>query len=477
MKATEIKKLLAKDKLTVDEVGKLFLATYLSQKIGEKLPVDYEAYKLIEQLEGEEREEFFNKYSGVPPFIHSMLKDYESTIKSYASVLMKYEAHIRTFEEGEHAYFALYMQPRILTKRDYEAALKEARAKIEADEYRIMQLIKFELNTQLRKHINGEETPYSTYFEELKTKKISAKHYSLYEGIVEDIYSHIDEYELTENSTYYELLEHLPNIFHMTLDSLQEVEASLLEACPDLCKAIVDNYSQLNGLGYLKELTLSDYADHSQVIPFKTAYELDICGAKRHYEKPMITHNGAPLIFGVAVIEEDEIFNPIPIAQVVNGTYYYTLPESTMRNIAEGLLDNSDVQKEILTLKNFLKMAGRLLNAYAYALDLMADVTGLKDYKKLKKNHMDTDLEALMSHAERAPTVIDRKGFLQFEGNTEDLQKQVTDTFNLKFKLKDIYFTAKEKAEARKHYSEYEGEELEDKINEALKYLKGRANV
>ena len=191
----------------------------------------------------------------------------------------------------------------------------------------------------------------------------------------------------------------------------------------------------------------------------------------------MIAHKGPPLLFGVAVIEEDEIFNPIPIAQVVNGTYYYTLPESTMRNIAEGLLDNSDVQKEILTLKNFLKMAGRLLNAYAYALDLMADVTGLKDYKKLKKNHMDTDLEALMSHAERAPTIIDRKGFLQFEGNTEDLQKQVTDTFNLKFKLKDIYFTAKEKAEARKHYSEYEGEELEDKINEALKYLKGRANV
>lgn len=477
MKATEIKKLLAKDKLTVDEVGKLFLATYLSQKTGEKLPVDYEAYKLIEQLEGEEKDVFFNKYSGVPPFIHSMLKDYESTIKSFASVLMKYEAHISTFEEAEHAYFALYMQPRILTKRDYEAALLEARAKQESDCYLIIQLIKFELNTQIQKHVNGEETPYNIYFKELKTKKISAEHYSLYTEILEEMHSVLDEYELTENSTYYEVLEHLPNIFYTALDLSKEAEASLLEVCPDLCKAIVNNYSQLDGLEYLKELTLSDYADHSQAIPFKTACELDLFEARKSHEKPMIAHKGAPLLFGVAVIEEDEIFNPIPIAQVVNGTYYYTLPESTMRNIAEGLLDNSDVQKEILTLKNFLKMAGRLLNAYAYALDLMADVTGLKDYKKLKKNHMDTDLEALMSHAERAPTIIGRKGFLQFEGNTEDLQKQVTDTFNLKFKLKDIYFTAKEKAEARKHYSEYEGEELEDKINEALKYLKGRANV
>lgn len=479
MKATEIKKLLAKEKRTVDEVGKLFLASALAYRTAENLPVEFSAYEVIEQLEEKEKEEFLNKYSGVPPFIQSMLKDYESTIKSFASVLMKYEAHIRTFEDAEHSYFALYMQPRILTKRDYEAALKEARAKVEAKEYTILQLTKFELNAQIQKHVKGEDTPYNKYFEELKSKKISANHCSLYEKAmvsVEDIFD--DEYELTTDSTYYELLKHRPNIFYTELDFQQSVENSLLEACPDLCKAIVDSYSQLSGLEYLKKLTLSDYMDRSQVIPFKTAYELNLCGTKRHYDKPMITHNGAPLLFGVAVIEEEEIFNPIPIAQVVNGTYYYTLPESTMRNMAEGLLDNSDVQQEIVTLKNFLKMSGRLLNAYAYALDLMAEITDLKGYKKLKKNHMEADLEALINHAERAPSIIERNGVLQFEGNTEELKKQVADTFSLKFKLKDIFFTAKEKAEAKKRYNEYEeSEELEDKVNAALKYLKERANT
>ncbi len=478
MKATEIKKLLAKDKRTVDEVGKLFLAQFLSKELKEDLPVEYESYDLITQMEDEEKHEFFERYSGVPPFVLSMLKDYESVLKSFASVLMKYEAHIMTFEEAEYAYFALNLQPRILTKRDYEAALKEARDDVETDEYTVMQLIKWQLNEQIQKHHKGEETLYSTYFEELKTKTISPRHYNLYAKILEgDICSALDDYELTAGSTYYEVLTHIPNIFHMTLDYLQDVETSLLEACPDLCKAIADNYSQLNGLEYLKELAVSDYTDHSQNIGFKTAYKLDICGAKRHYDKPMIKYNGTPLLCGVAVIEEDVIFNPIPIAQVINGTYYYTLPESTMRNMAEGLLDNSEVKQEILTLKNFLKMAGRLLNAYAYALDLLADVTGLKDYKKLKKNHMDEDLEGLMAHAIRAPKIIKRMGFLEFEGETEDLKKQVKDTLAFNFKLKDIYFTAKEKAEAKRLYNEYEGEELEDKINAALNYLKGRAEV
>ena len=37
--------------------------------------------------------------------------------------------------------------------------------------------------------------------------------------------------------------------------------------------------------------------------------------------------------------------------------------------------------------------------------------------------------------------------------------------------------TAKEKAEAKKLCYAYEGEELEDKVNEALEYLKGCANT
>ena len=260
MKATEIKKLLAKDKLTVDEVGKLFLATYLSQKTGEKLPVDYEAYKLIEQLEGEEKEEFFNRYSGVPPFIHSMLKDYESTIKSYASVLMKYEAHIATLEEAEFSYYALSLQPRILTKKAYEEALKETRAKIEAEAYPLMQLIKSGLHTQLEKHNNGEETPYSDYFEQLN-KKISTEHYSLYSGILEEgLCIAFDGYELTEDSTYREVLTYIPNIFYTTSNLLKDIDFSLFETCPELLKAIAEHYSQLNGLEYIKDLSLSDYA-------------------------------------------------------------------------------------------------------------------------------------------------------------------------------------------------------------------------
>lgn len=473
MKATEIKKLLAKEKRTVDEVGKLFLATYLSQKTGEKLPVDYEAYKLIEQLEGEDREEFFNKYSGVPPFILSMLKDYESTIKSYASVLMKYEAHIATLKEAEFSYFALSLQPRILTKKAYEEALKEARANMEAEAYPLMQLIKSGLHTQLEKHNNGEETPYSDYFEQLN-KKISAEHYSLYSGILEEsLYTAFNGYELTEDSTYREVLTYIPNIFCITNNLLKDVDFSLLETCPELLKAIAEHYSQLNGLEYIKDLSLSDYADPHQVIPFKTAYDLDLFRAKKDYDSPTISYKGQFLFHGAAVIEG----NVFPLAQVKDDIYYYTLPESIMRNMAEGILQNESVQAEILKLKKFLKMAGRLLNAHAYALDLMAEITGLNGYKKLKKDHMDAYLEGLIALVESATVVTERMGFLENEGETKDLQKRVKDILDLKFKLKDIYFTAKEKAEAKKRYSECEEEELEDKVNEALKYLKGRANT
>lgn len=473
MKATEIKKLLAKDKLTVDEVGKLFLATYLSQKTGEKLPVDYEAYKLIEQLDGEEREEFFNKYSGVPPFILSMLKDYESTIKSFASVLMKYEAHIATLKEAEFSYFALSLQPRILTKKAYEEALKEARANMEAEAYPLMQLIKSGLHTQLEKHNNGEETPYSDYFEQLN-KKISAEHYSLYSGILEEsLYTAFNGYELTEDSTYREVLTYIPNIFCITNNLLKDVDFSLLETCPELLKAIAEHYSQLNGLEYIKDLSLSDYADPHQVIPFKTAYDLDLFRAKKDYDSPTISYKGQFLFHGAAVIEG----NVFPLAQVKDDIYYYTLPESIMRNMAEGILQNESVQAEILKLKKFLKMAGRLLNAHAYALDLMAEITGLNGYKKLKKDHMDAYLEGLIALVESATVVTERMGFLENEGETKDLQKRVKDILDLKFKLKDIYFTAKEKAEAKKLCYAYEGEELEDKVNEALEYLKGCANT
>jgi hypothetical protein len=473
MKATEIKKLLAKDKLTVDEVGKLFLTAWLAQETGEKPEVEFSAYDLIEQLEDEEKVKFLDKYSGIPPFIHSMLKDYESVIKSFASVLMKYEAHIGTFEEAEHAYFALNLQPRILTKKAYEEALKETRAKLEANNFSLIQLIKAELHKNLRKHYNGEETPYSAHFEQLK-KKIHAEHYSLYLGILEDdICSTLDDYQLTEDSTYYEILVHIPNIFYITDNRIKDTDSSLLETCPELLKAIADYYSQLEGLEYVRELTLSDYADPCQTVNFKTSYNLDLLNSKQRYDSPTLFYKGILLLHGAAVIEG----NLLPLSQVKNDIYYYTLPESTMRNMAEGLLDNSDVQQEILTLKNFLKMSGRLLNAYAYALDLMAEVTDLKGYKKLKKNHMDADLEGLMAHAANAPAIIERMGFLEFEGDTEDLKKRVKDTFDLKFKLKDIYFTAKEKAEAKKRYNEYEDEELEDKVNEALKYLKGRANT
>lgn len=473
MKATEIKKLLAKENRTVDEVGKLFLALTLSQKIGEDLPVEYVAYDLIEQLEDKEKEEFFDKYSGVPPFINSMLKDYESVIKSFASVLMKYEAHIISFEEAEYAYFALNLQPRILTKKAYEEALKETRAKLEAENFSLMHLIKAELHKHLRKHHEGEETPYSSHFEQLK-KKISVEHYRLYAEILAyDMYGISDGYKLTEDSTYYEILIHIPNAFYITDNRIKDVDSSLLETCPELLKAIADYYSQLNSLEYVKELSLSDYAAPCQTVNFKTAYTLDLLNSKQRYDSPTLFYKGILLLHGVAVIEG----NVLPLSQVKNDIYYYTLPASIMRNMAEGLLDNLDVQQEILTLKKFLKMTGRLLNAYAYALDLMAEVTDLKDYKKLKKNHMDDDLEDLMCHALNARTVIERMGFLEFEGDTDYLQQKVIDTFCLEFNLKDIYFTAKEKAEAKKRYNEYEGKELEDKVNEALKYLKGCANT
>ena len=107
-------------------------------------------------------------------------------------------------------------------------------------------------------------------------------------------------------------------------------------------------------------------------------------------------------------------------------------------------------------------MAGKLLNAHAYTLDLMAEITGLKGYKKLKKDHMDTYLEGLMARVESATGVIGRMGFLENEGETKDLRERVKDILDLKFKLKDIYFTAKEKAEAKKLCYAYEGEELEE---------------
>jgi hypothetical protein len=474
MKATEIKKLLAKDKRTVDEVGKLFLALTLSQKIGEDLPVEFLSYDLIEQLEREEKEEFFDKYSGVPPFISSMLKDYESVIKSFASILMRYEGHITTFEDAEHAYIGLSLQPRILTKTTYEEILKEARAEIELSNFSLIGLITAELGTQLRKHHSGEDTPYSANFEKLK-KKISAKHRCLYaETIKREFYKHYDDYELTEDSTYYEVLKNIPYIFHSSHNYLEDVNlSSLFEICPELIKAIADNYSQLNGLEYIKELTLSDYADPNQAIPFKTAYNLNLLGAKQNYDSPTLCYKGQLLLHGAAVIEG----NLIPIAQVKNDTYYYTLSATIKHNMAEGILKDESKKKEILRLKKFLKMAGKILNAHAYTLDLMAEVTGLKDYKKLKKNHMDADLEGLIVHAANSQEIIDRMGFLEDEGNTDDLQKQVKDTFDLKFKLKDIRFSAKEKAEAKKRYNEYEGEGLEDKINEALIYLKECANT
>lgn len=503
MKATEIKELLAKDKLTVDELGKLFLTSCLTYETKEKIPLDFEIDDKISLLNPGDAAVFFKRYMGVPSFIDSMMKDYKSVLKSYASILMTYESHIRTFEEGEYAYSALSLQPRILTKRDYEAALAEARAKLEANTYSLMYFVKYEINHHLQKHNNGEDTPYSVHFEKLKTKKISAEHYDLFLWLIQDKYDRCNNYILTNDSTYYDCLVNISNFFNASAAFFKDIDGSLLDACPELCKAIIDDYSDLEGLEYLKGLEPNDkphpgksnipfdyntlegskqlsyffQGKHYEIIKseikFKTAYELNIADTRN--KKPELTFNGVSLNFGVAVIEEENISNKMPMNHIKNGTYYYTLPESTMKNMAEGFLNNHKLQNEIVRLKKSLKVAGKLLNAYAHTLDLIADETGIKAYEKLKQDHMDEDLSDLMEHAKFTPRIIERRGFLEFERDTDDLQEKVEEAFDLKFKLKDLSFTDKEQATFKKIYNDYEAEGLENKLRQALGYLKGLA--
>lgn len=461
MATNTLSKLLKKKKLTGEEVGKIILLDLVNSYKDQPTLTQAERDAYVDALVENTDIRAYNDYLQVYRFITTMVIDYESQERAYHAIRQEFIRHMLRYSDAEKNYFQLTLQPRILTRRDYEQALKEAKENVSNWTYRLYSLVAYELNKNIEAYNNKEKTPYKRYFDAYKKEQAKEQAIEAYRATYwQDKDNPKKDEELTK-------LVMLSQYFAIYDDSELETKGGMLcfkEDYPELLQAILEQYSKLEGLEYLASLPEIDYLKED-LIDFQTAYKLDILGAKDAYDDPLLTFKGHDLTSGVAVIESAK---GITKGNIKDGTYYYyNLGRGTGRNLAEDILGDEKYISTIERIKSQFKQIVRNLVAFHYFMLKLVEITGVPDLLAFNRDDGTGKIPFFEAYAE--DLWVHRYGLLEDEGDPVELGKQVRKLFSLGFTVDDIQITEAEKAETDKIISNAKNKD--QAVTNIFKYL------
>jgi hypothetical protein len=460
MALNALSKLLKKKKLTGEEVGKIILLDLVNSYKGQPTLTQAERDAYVDALVENTDIRAYNDYLQVYRFITTMVIDYESQERAYYAIRQEFMRHMLRYSDAENNYFSLSLQPRILTKRDYEQALKEAKESVSSWTYSLYNLVAYELNKNIEAYNNKEKTPYKRYFDTYKKEQASQPAIEAYRATYwQDKDNPTKDKDLTK-------LVMLDKYLEIYSDAELETKGGMLlfkEDYPELLQAILENYSKLEGLEYLASLNTDDHI-REDLIDFKTAYKLDILGAKESYDDPSLSFKGHDLISGVAVIESAR---GIAKGNIKDGSFYYFLGRGLSRNLAEDILGDEKYISTIERIKKQFKQIVRNLVAFHYFMLKLVEITGVPDLLAFNRDDGTGKIPFFEAYAE--DLWVHRYGLLEDEGDPVELGKQVRKLFSLGFTVDDIQITEAEKAETDKIISNAKNKD--QAVTNIFKYL------
>ena len=434
MATNALSRLLKKKKLTGEEVGKIILLDLVNSYKNQPELSQQERDAYVDALVENKDIRAYNDYLQVYRFIITMIIDYESQERAYHALRQEFLSHMLRYSDAENNYFKLSLHPRILTRRDYEQALKEAKENVSSWTYSLYSLVAYELRKNIEAYNNKEKTPYKRYFDAYKKEQANQQAIKTYRATY-------DNPKKDEDLTKLVMLDKYIDIYD---DAELETKGGMLffkEDYPELLQDILENYSKLEGLEYLTKLPESEYLKED-LIDFETAYKLDIMGAKQDYDDPLLTFKGSDLRSGVAVIESAR---GIAKGNIIDGTFYYDLGKGANRNLAEDILGNEKYISNIERIKSQFKQIVRSLVAFRYFMDKLVEITGVPELLAFSRDDGTGKIPFFKAYAE--DLWVHRYGLLEDEGDPVELGKQVRKLFSLGFTVGDIQITEAEKEE------------------------------
>lgn len=438
MATNTLSKLLKKKKLTGEEVGKIILLDLVNSYKDQPTLTQAERDAYVDALVESKDIKAYNDYLQIYRFITGFAVDFESTERAYAVVRLEFMRHVMRLNDAEQNYFQLTLQPRILTRRDYEQALKEAKESVSSWTYSLYNLVAYELNKNIEAYNNKEKTPYKRYFDAYKKEQANEQAIEAYQATY---WQDKDNPKKDKELTKLIMLDKYLEIYN---DAELETKGGMLffgDDYPELLQSILENYSKLEGLEYLANLTTDDHI-REDLIDFQTAYKLDILGARDAYDDPLLTFKGRDLTSGVAVIESAR---GIAKGNIKDGTYYYFLGRGLGRHLAEDVLADEEYISKIEHIKKQFKQIARNLQGFKYFMLKLVEITGVPDLLAFDRKDATAKIPFFEAYVE--DIWVHRYGLLEDEGDPVEPGKQVRKLFSLGFTVDDIQITEAEKEE------------------------------
>lgn len=413
--ASPVRTLLKKKKLTGEELGRILLICIAGVQKGETVLTDEELNSLVKYIDNPRDGKIYNAYLDIERYVIAMSLDFEAENRKLNVIYLELFRHWQRAMDAEKTYYGLMRQPRIMTRRDYEKALAEARTRVESYKYSFMALMLQEAETYTPMYEAGEVTPYDDIFKQLKGQPIPAHMVEKYQTLYKDDNS-------LEEHNKLDYLQHWIYVYDPAETEDKTSPLGLVEDYPDFVDAVLSKYSKLKGLKHLGKMKQADYT-RADLIPFKTAYSLDILGAKNTYEEPILEFKGTTLDNGVAVLDN------LPSNSknnIKDGSYYYSFLFMGKENLAEELLADEDRTEHIRSVFSSLKQTLKRINAFTYALDKIIELTGVKELEAFRAGSINkTVFEITIEHAEEFEYFIRRVGLLENERPAKELQEEM----------------------------------------------------
>lgn len=439
--ASAIRTLLKKKKLTGEELGRLLLIDLADTQAGKPNLSQEEIANLHKYIDNPTDGKVFNDYTDIQRYIIAFQMDYQIESRKLAVIYLQLHSYWTRIKDAEEAYLALADQPRILTRRDYEKLLSEARARIEDYSYSFTHLMLHEAESYTPKYKEGEVTPYDDIFKQLEKQAIPAHMVKKYQTI----------YKRDSDLEEYNKFDYLHGWIYVydpkeTDDPNSPLE--LIEDYPDFVQAVIDKYSKLKGLERLAKMEEADYI-RDDLIDFKTAYDLDILDAKEWYDRPSLTlenGEGSDLASGVAVIEED--VRAVFEQNIKDGTYHYKMKSRLSSSLSENVLKDEEFINNISQAYHQLKQSLKRISGFGYGLSKFIEITGVKELSVFDFSKGQVTHERIINSFEGIEFFIYRYGLLEDERSTIELRKEVKALFMPDFTEEDVAIQPHEQAKA-----------------------------
>lgn len=459
--ASPVRTLLKKKKLTGEELGRIILIHISGVQKGEAVLNDDEFDNLANYIDNSRDGRIYNAYLDIQRYVIAMSLDFETEAKRLNVLYMELFRHWQMAMDAEKTYYGLTQQPRIMTRRDYEQALAEARARVEGYNYSFIDLMLQEAETYTPKYEAGEVTPYDDIFKQLKGQPIPAHMVEKYQTIYKDDNS-LEEHDKLD------YLQHWIYVYDPAETDDPNSPLGLVEDYPEFTQAVLTNFSKLKGLKHLGKMKEADYT-RDDLISFKTAYNLDILKAKQNYETPILEFKGTTLANGVGVLDN------LPLSarnNIKDGTYYYDFSFMGKAYLAENLLADEDKKEHIKSVLSSLKRTLKRINAFNYALDKIIELTAVKELEVFRAGGVnETVFEIIIEHAEDFKYFIRRVGLLENERPAKELQEEMLKLFSPDFTLDDVAIKPEEKAKVQEIIDDSSAKN--DAVREMSNYLTG----